>query len=181
MNPIGRAPNEPPEPINLPGSSEYGDTLSDVLKDQVRRKERRSAPAPTSARPRLHPGIPPILAIISIWLWAFPPAVLHPVVPSIPPANQEAGLRMEMYIQFNNIQRYLSEHGRLPNDLQEVGDSPDGVEYVPLAGSVFRLSGQTGDITVDFMSTEPLANLIADATAIVSGNVPSTPGGASAP
>ena len=119
---------EPKQP-SWPESSEYGDALGDVLKDQERRKELRSATGPRSGRVRLHPSIPPVLALVSIWLWVFPPAALLPVTPSIPPANQEAGLRMEMFMQFINIQRYVEENGRLPSDLEEVGDGPDEVLY----------------------------------------------------
>ncbi len=126
----------------------------------------------------MHPSVAPVLALMSIWLWAFPPPVLVPELPSIPPAQQEAGLRMEMAVLVNNILKYQSEHGQLPNDLQEVGDSPDGMAYVALTGSVFRLSGQTGDITVEFTSTEPVEQFLADARAIVSGRAPSTSEGA---
>ena len=157
--------------------AEYGDVLSDVLNDQARRNELRNAPAP-AGRTRMHPALPPALALISIWLWAFPPAVLRPEPPSIPVANQEAGLRMEMYIQFNKIQGYLSEHGRLPKNLDEVGDASDLVRYEPLTASVFRLSGQTGAVTVQYTSTDPVEVLLADAQAIVGGaGLPTSRGG----
>ena len=160
-------------------SSEYGDALSDVLKDQVRRGELRSAAAPKPKRTRVHPSVPPTLALLSIWLWVFPPSALIPEVPTIPPAVQEAGLRMEMFIQFNNILRYRSEHGNLPDGLDDLGDRPDGVQYTRLADGVFQLSGRTGDVIVDYTSTEPVADLLADATAIVSG-IASIPPGAGA-
>ena len=185
MSPIGHSLNENPSPApkpkspTWPKSSEYGDALSGILKDQARRKELRSALAPTSGRRALHPFIPPILALVSVWLWAFPPAVLIPEVPTIPPAVQEAGLRMNMLVQFNQIQQFLSEYGRLPETLDEVGGRPDGVEYTRLSDGVFQLSGKSGDVTVDYTSTEPLAELAADAMAIVSG-VSSTPPGAGA-
>ncbi len=163
------------KPINWPGSSEYGDALKDILQDQARRTERRGAAGPKSGRPRLHPSVPPVLALVSVWLWAFPPAALGPEAPTIPLANQEAGLRMEMFIQFNNIQRYMAENGRLPSNLGEVGDSPVALQYVPLGGNVFRLSGQSGDITVDFNSTDSVEDLLGDAMAIVSGGSPSAP------
>ena len=178
---MGENPIDNSDPQSPPVSSEYGeykDALSDVLKDQARRTELRSGEGPRSGRPRMHPFVSPVLALFSIWLWVFPPAVLIPEVPSIPPASREAGLRMEMAILVNTILQYQSEHGRLPNDLQEVGDSPAGVGYVALTASVFRLSGRIGDITVQFTSTEPVEHLLADAVAIVSGSAPSTPGGA---
>lgn len=168
------------KPPIWPESSEYGDALSGILKDQARRKELRSAPATTSGRRALHPFIPPILALVSVWLWAFPPAALRPVVPSIPPANQEAGLRMEMFMQFTNIQRYVAENGRLPNGLEEVGDGPVEVVYTLEAGNTFRLTGQVGDITVDFTSTQPVEELLGNSIAIVSGRVSSPSGGAPA-
>ena len=157
-------------------SGEYGDALSDILKDQARRKELRSAPGPKPGRRRLHPIVPPVLALISIWLWAFPPAALRPVVPTIPLANQEAGLRMEMVIQAGKVLQFLEENGRLPDDLQEVGDSSDAVGYIALAGNVFQLTGETGEITITFTSTEPLEELLADALTIVSGNGSATTG-----
>ena len=165
------------KPPSWPESSEYGDALSDILKDQARRKELRGATGPRSGRARLHPSIPPILALVSIWLWVFPPAALLPVTPSIPPADQEAGLRMEMFMQFINIQRYMEENGRLPTNLEEVGDGPDEVLYTREAGNTFRLSGRVGEITVDFNSAEPVEELLRDAIAIVSGRASSPSGG----
>ena len=159
--------SNPPSPAK---SGEYGDVLSDVLNDQARRNELRNAAGSAhSRRTRLHPAMPPVLALVSIWLWAFPPAALRPEPPTIPLANQEAGLRMEMYIQFNKIQGYLTQHGRLPRNLEEVGDASSAVRYEPLTASVFRLSGQTGTVTVDYTSTEPVEVLLSDARSIVSG------------
>ena len=112
-----------PEPSQ---ASEYGDALSDVLKDQVRRDELRSSATPKPTRTRVHPSVPPALALLSIWLWAFPPQALIPAVPTISPANVEAGLRMEMFIQLTNIQRYMVETGSLPNGLDDVGERADG-------------------------------------------------------
>ena len=157
-------------------SGEYGDALSDILKDQARRKELRRAPGPKPGRRRLHPIVSPMLAVVAIWLWVFPPAALRPVVPTIPLANQEAGLRMEMVIQAGKIQQYLEENGRLPDNLQEVGESPDAVQYIPLTGNAFQLTGETGDITITFTSTDPLDELLADALTIVSESGSATTG-----
>jgi len=82
---------------------------------------------------------------------------------------------MEMYLTHTKIQRFLAENGRLPNGLADVGDISDAVRYVPLALNVYRLSGQTGDIVVEFTSTEPEEDLLGDARAIVSGMAPSNP------
>ena len=83
-------------------------------------------------------------------------------------------------MQLTNIQRYVAENGRLPSDLAEVGDGPAEVLYTRGAGDTFRLTGTVGDITVDFTSTEPVADLLGNAIAIVSGTVSSPSGGAPA-
>lgn len=83
---------------------------------------------------------------------------------------------MEMFIRFNNIQRYVTENGRLPSNLEEMRDATDGVVFMPLEGNVFKLIGTVGDITVDFTSTEPPEDLIADAKQIVSGELFSSEG-----
>ncbi len=170
-----RPPIDNSDPKRWPSSSEYKDALSGVLEDQARRTELRSGKGPSSGRPRLHPAIAPVLALVAVWLWVFPPAVLVPVVPSLPPADAEAGLRMEMFVQFTNVHRYLSEFGRLPTDLQEVGDSPEGVEYERLSGDIFQLSGETGNLRIEYRSTEPVESLLADAMAVVSRVAESTP------
>ena len=81
-----------------------------------------------------------------------------------------------MSIQVNNILRFAADNGRLPNDLVELGDNPAALQYVPLGGNAFQLSGQTGDITVDFNSNDPVSDLLGDAISIVSGRVSPTPG-----
>ncbi len=99
---------------------------------------------------------------------------------SVPSANQEAGLRIEMSIQVNNILRFAADNGRLSNDLGELGDNPAALQYVPLGENAFQLSGQAGDIKVYFNSNDPVSDLLSDAIAIVSGGVSPTPAGSPA-
>ncbi len=84
---------------------------------------------------------------------------------------------MEMFIQYGKIQAYVAEHGRLPDDLGDLDEANDGVVYTPLALNVFRLSGRTGDIEVDFTSTDPPEELLGNAQAIVSGLASPAPEG----
>jgi hypothetical protein len=79
-----------------------------------------------------------------------------------------------MSIQVSKIMRYVTDNGRLPHDLGEVGDSPTALQYVPLGGNAFQLSGQAGDI-VDFHSNDSVSDLLGDALAIVSGGATPTP------
>ncbi len=114
--------------------------------------------------------VAPILAIVSFWLWVFPPEFLQPIPPpEVPVAIQEAGLRIEMYLQLTRIQQYLTDHGRLPAALEDAGEVAEGVSYTPLVGSTFRLLGEVGGVSVEYLSTQPVEDLLANAKEMVSG------------
>ena len=84
---------------------------------------------------------------------------------------------MQMTIHRARIVGYQSQYGRLPDNLDDVGETSDVVEYTRVADDVFRLIGTSGEISVDWNSTQPFEELVGDADAIVSG-ISSTPGGA---
>ena len=158
-----------PPPTERKSGSEYADALSDVLDDQHKREERRQQVAPHPTRRQLSPMVAPALAAISFWLWVFPPAPLQPTPPPQGPvAVQEAGLRMEMSAQLARIQRFVRDNGRLPSSLQETQEAAlTGVEYIPLADSTFRLRGNIGGVTIDYVSTQPAEELLRDAIDVV--------------
>ncbi len=74
-----------------------------------------------------------------------------------------------MYLQFTRIQQYMTDHGRLPATLEDTGDVAEGVSYFPLVGSTFRLHGEVGGVTVEYVSTQPVEDLLANAKEMVSG------------
>ena len=159
----------PPPHNEQQTGSEYGDALADVLDDQSQRWERRQKASPHPVRRPLSPIVAPVLAGISFWLWVFPPAALQPTPPpQVPVAVQEAGLRIEMSIQLARIQRFMRDNGRLPNSLQETEEEIlAGVEYIPMADSTFRLRGVAGGVTIDYVSTQPMDELLQDAQRVV--------------
>ena len=158
----------PSRPEDKTGS-EYGDALSEVLADQRRRSDRRKQTSAHPLRRQLNPLLAPALAGISFWLWVFPPPPLQPTPPpQAPVAVQEAGLRIEMYLQLTRIQKFIKDNGRLPNSLRETEqDVLAGVEYVAMADSTFLLRGSVSGVTVDYVSTQPAEELLQDAKEIV--------------
>ena len=159
----------PPTSPERKTGSEYGDALANVLDDQHERLERRKKSSPHPTRRSLNPLVAPVLAGISFWLWVFPPAALQPTPPpEVAIAVQEAGLRMEMSAQLARIQRFVRDNGRLPASLQETEEELlTGVEYIPLADSTFRLRGNIGGVTIDYLSTQPIEELLQDAVQVV--------------
>ena len=161
----------PPSRPAARAGSEYGDVLSDVLADQAQRSERRERGGAQPVRRKLNPVVAPSLAVVSFWFWIFPPGVLQPTPPpEVPAAVQEAGLRIEMYLQLARIQKFVKDNGRLPISLRETEEDVNvlaGVEYVPLADATFRLRGRVGGVTIDYVSTEPVTELLKDAKDVV--------------
>ena len=158
----------PPSRPEAKTGSEYGDALSEVLADQRRRSDRRRQPS-APLRRQLNPLLAPALAGISFWLWVFPPPSLQPTPPpQVPVAVQEAGLRIEMYLQLGRIQKFVKDNGRLPNSLRETEqDVLAGVEYIAMADSTFLLRGRVSGVTIDYVSTQPAEELLQDAKEIV--------------
>lgn len=161
--------NQRKSPKDWESASEYGELLAEVMDDQAQRAERRGKSEPPRGS-RMPATTAPVLAAISIWLWVFPPTVLQPMPPPpVPVALQEAGLRMEMYFQLDRIQKYLSANGQLPDTLEDAGEVAEGVQYFPLVGSVFRLLGESNGVTVEYLSTQPAEELLADSKVVISG------------
>jgi hypothetical protein len=74
-----------------------------------------------------------------------------------------------MYVQSTRIQRYLEENGRLPSDLDEIGEDANGLQYVAISSTNFVLTGESGGVAVSYRSTTPAADLLADTKQVVSG------------
>ena len=73
-----------------------------------------------------------------------------------------------MSAQLARIQRFMRDNGRLPTSLQETEQElVTGVEYTPLADSTFRLRGIIGGVTVDYVSTQPIEELLQNAVQVV--------------
>ena len=73
-----------------------------------------------------------------------------------------------MSAQLARIQRFVRDNGRLPASLQETEEElMTGVEYIHLADSTFRLRGIIGGVVVDYVSTQPVEELLQDAVNIV--------------
>ena len=159
-------PRKPPR--DWESASEYGELLAEVMDDQAKRAVRRGKSS-TPRGGRMPRAAAPVLAVISLWLWVFPPTVLQPMPPPpVPVALVEAGLRVEMYLQLTRIQKYLAANGKLPEPLEDAGEVTEAVRYSPLVGSVFRLLGQVNGITVEYLSTQPAEELLADAKLVIS-------------
>lgn len=83
-----------------------------------------------------------VLGAVLTWLLVAPPPWVHPpVAEPVPPAVTEAGLRLAMFIQAQQIERYRRTQGRLPETLDDTGEPVQGLRYTTVGQDGWELSG----------------------------------------
>ncbi|MBW3533690.1 MAG: hypothetical protein KY453_00515 [Gemmatimonadetes bacterium] len=160
----------PTEPVLVPGVSDDAERtalLIEFLRDQERRarlwvqKPRRRVPAAATLG---------IVALISAaaWLWMLPPDWVQPNLPPPVPAEfHEAGLRLGMYLQAQQIEAFRRQRGRLPDVLQETGEPVPGMYYRRLNAREYRLHGVTPRLALTYVSTDSLTIFLSNAHRVV--------------
>ena len=94
---------------------------------------------------------------ISVWIWVWPPSVLQ-ITPAVLPSveAEESTLRLMMYFQAQQIERYRLDTGSVPVELGDAGPPFAGMEYIRLTNNDYRILGRTGRVTLSYSSVEPL-------------------------
>ncbi len=109
-----------------------------------------------------------ILTAVSAYFWIGPPEWMQPEPPPQPTAQlEEAGLRMNLYLQAMRIESFRAAEGRLPASLVEAGDPIGNVVYRRIDEQTYHLSGTSDNLVLGFTSTEPLETLLADAMEVI--------------
>lgn len=160
----------PPDPKEegVSSNSERAEALAAVLRDQQRRAEREpvAAPKPRNERARMVAFV--VSLAVAVYVWFGSPSWAQPYVPPAPtPVEEEAGLRMAMYLQIQRIEVFRDETGRLPLSLDEAGERLPGVEYQQITGEVYRLRGHTDGLRVTYVSAQPPHEFLGNAHRIV--------------
>jgi hypothetical protein len=164
--------DRPPDPPEGRASDYLADAVAEVMKDQAEKavvREEALAPLdqPPSATPWIALGV---LTLISLFLWFGSPGFLEtsPLEP-LPPDVQEAGVRMEIYLQALKVQEYLRDEGRLPNSLAEAGDPFSPVEYERMDRRSYRLWLQGPAGIVELTTADSLEAFLGNARQIIGG------------
>lgn len=91
--------------------------------------------------------------------------VEHPEGPS--PVEQEAALRLSIYIQAQQIEGYRRRNSRIPSSLEEVGPALAGMHYQHLSNGTYRITGVSDTLTLVYTSSEPLAEFMGDSENLI--------------
>jgi len=162
-------PEIEPTPLDrksLSDDKERMRAIEEVLRDQARREVLRDIAYRrpyTSLRIRVAAAA---LAAVALVAWVFPVPGLQPDIPfPVPPADEEAGLRLATYIQAQQVEAFRQTSGRLPDVLRETGEPLPGMTYQRLDARTYRLRGQTERAVVEWTSSDSVPTLLGKAGA----------------
>lgn len=163
--------NDKSPPNGSPGSSgsEIADALADVLQDQARHAEARErAEVPRDRSSPLHWVVLAVLFAFNAYLWLASPEWLQPEPPPEPSLElEEAGLRIEMYMQAARIEAFREAEGRLPATLLEAGEPIEDIEYERIDARTYQLRAASERMSLEYVSTDRLETLLANAREVI--------------
>jgi hypothetical protein len=155
-------PNSPPSPQDegVSAHAERDATVAAVLRDQSEKQKVEVHARRARVRQRglgLRHVALGFATAVSVWIWVWPPSVLQ-ITPAVLPSveAEESTLRLVMYFQVQQIERYRLDTGSVPVDLRDAGPPFAGMEYVRLTNNDYRLLGRTRRVTASYSSVESL-------------------------
>jgi len=164
------APHDPKQPS--PEKQALISAFDEVLKaDAEQREKGQSAPRPAPRRRLLHPVASLsllVLLAVGVYLGVTRPDWLFARgVPQETTAIQEASLRLAMSMQFQRIERFRNQSGRLPTTIEEAGPPVMGIRYQARHPDGFTLTGTSGGVTLTLESTESLEAFVGNSYAVI--------------
>ncbi len=160
-------PNPPPEPpeVEVSQHGERDAVLAAVLREQTEKAAVEAIARQLRERRRGLGSRHLVLGLataIALWIWVWPPSVLRTAPPGPPPVEEEeATLRLVMYFQAQKIEQYRLDTGRVPIALDDAGPAFQGMEYIRLTNSDYRILGRTRRVTLSYSSVEPIDLFVA--------------------
>jgi hypothetical protein len=142
----------PPPPRPRPSAAERAKEVAALLKTIQQEAEEREFV-------RLQPGPPPrspawygvlVLAVaLNAWVWIDRPAWLVGDSPApAPEARQEQALRLQMYVQGQQIEAFRREYGEPPETLEDAGRPMAGMRYQRAGTRSWELLGESGRLRI---------------------------------
>jgi hypothetical protein len=151
----------PPTPSSVPPEKR---ALIEAYDQVLKAQAEKAAQEPKKPRRPIRPYVSPVLLVLSlgfaVYLAAAQPAwLISPPPPPESPATSEASLRLAMYATAQRVNIYRDRTGSLPDSLDQVPSSFDGVSYLRLADG-YQLDGTAGPLHLTYHSTEPITDLV---------------------
>jgi hypothetical protein len=143
--------------VEVSQSGERDAALAAVLREQTQKEEVQAHERKVRVRRQgfgsRHIALS-FATALSMWIWIWPPGALQISAPG--PPEEDASLRLAMYFQAQKIEQFLLDTGSVPEVLEEAGPPFQGMEYIRLTSSDYRILGRTGRVTLSYSSAESL-------------------------
>ena len=162
---------EPPlDRRRLSDERERQRAIEKVLRDQAHRQMLRDV-ASRGRRPSLAFRIVArTLAVAALVAWLIPVPGLQPEIPfPLPPAEEETGLRLTTWVQAQQVEAFRQRRGRLPDVLRETGEPLTGMTYERVDAHTYQLRGETGHVSITWLSRDTLDTRLHDAATRLRG------------
>jgi hypothetical protein len=144
-----------------------------LLADAEKREKDNAAKPAGPPRRRTHPVVLLSLLVLVVVgayaVFARPAWLFERGAPAEPVSIQEASLRLAMAMQFQRIERFRTQSGRLPTTVEEAGPAMPGVRYQARHPDGFTLTGSNGSVTLTLQSSEPLAAFVGNSYELIQG------------
>ncbi|MFQ5538484.1 MAG: hypothetical protein ACE5GJ_13655 [Gemmatimonadota bacterium] len=144
-------------PYHAKGAGEEtADVVAAVLQHAAEREKSAHAKPPPKKQPKWMLPLGINLSVLALYLLIAPPSfvTMNPIE-GPDQASQEESMRVAMWLQAQQIEKYRIDHGRLPETVAELGRTlPQGMEY-HRTGDSFQLIGVVGDTPVVYDSSQP--------------------------
>lgn len=161
--------DQPPEDVDpqrqVSAEAERARALAAVMRDQAERADAaRDVEVRRHKRSRMRRG-----ALIAVWagvayIWLGSPRWLTVEPPPQPTIGQEAqSLRLNVFLQTQQIEAYRTVRGRLPYVLEEAGPPFMGMEYRRRDSRSYELSGISSRVHVRYTSEQPPLDFVGSA------------------
>lgn len=158
-----------PDRVQAGMDSEHARIVKEVLEDQARRRAVREAADAARAEDVdtsffVQVGFL-VTATLFFYLLFFSPAWIAPTAPDpVPAAQVEDGLRFAIYMTAEQVESFRDSEGRLPASMEELpGGERPGVVYERLDAETFSLRATTGETSLRYVSSQPLAEFLGGA------------------
>lgn len=148
---------------------ERAQALAEVMRDQVERAEAAAeAEVRSTRRRRTRRG-----ALAAVWaamtyVWLLNPGWTR-VEPPRPPALAEEvqAVRLNLFLQAQQVEAFREDRGRLPWVLQETGPPLPGMRYRRVDNQSYSIEARSHRVVVDYESGRPAVQLLGSAAELL--------------
>ncbi|MFQ5537170.1 MAG: hypothetical protein ACE5GJ_06925 [Gemmatimonadota bacterium] len=148
------SPHDPRPHERVSAEEERARALAEVMRYQEERiREAAAAERTREKKRRIRRGVLAALWAGSAYLWIFAPSWTNVTPPPEPTVAEEAqALRLNLFLQSQQIEAFRLARGRLPWVLQEAGPPFPGVRYHRKDNRSYELTGGTERVELAFES-----------------------------